>query len=168
MKIPKMKIAMIMGFIAIASASVAGQTGEFGGFAESDSVTTFNTTTDEVAFEFSNISDEDVYVELLNDGEVVHTTDVLSVDSSGFVAYDAEETVDVDKVAVYPQDSEPSAVESVDLLYDYSGTAVDDPANYSGTQTFSSFTVTEDSQALLNYLVPLLLVLAVVGFMADL
>lgn len=168
MKIPKIKLMVIMSLLAVAfTGMAAAQSGEQGDYALSESVDEFNTTSEQIALEFDNVSDEDVTVELLNDEEVVETVEDTNVDSDGLATPELDETRDVDQIAVYPADSEADAVEEVTFYYDFDGSDETDTANYNEDVTFSDFEVTDESIAMLMAVLPWLIVLAAIGMIME-
>lgn len=168
MKTPKTKFMLIAALAIVGMTGMASaQSGQFGEYATSEQVSTFNTESGQIAFEFSNISSEDVTVELLDGENVSATAEDVALDSSGFGAVNISEPVETDAIAVYPSDSEATSVDSVTLYYDYSGTDVTSTANYSGDTTFSEFSITDGSMAFFMYILPWLIVLAVIGLITQ-
>lgn len=154
---------MLIGMVGLGSA----QTGTYGDMAVTEQVSEFNTTTPEVAFNLSNVTDEAVTIELINDEEVTGTLEDVQLDTNGFGYATLDSYSLVDQIAVYPETTDHENVETVDIHYDYTGTAQDDTVNYNSVQTFSTFEATSGGIAFLLQILPWLIFIAVIGVLFE-
>lgn len=172
MTMKKSKTVMAMAFVFIALGfvgSASAQSSDYGDYALSDTVTDFDTTSEELLLEFSELSDEDVTVEFLHDGDVVDTAEDVNLDGDGLADYNASDTYDVDQLAVYSDTANVSDVDTVTLYYDYAGSGdVEDTSNYNENQEFTGFEYNELGPfEVLEMVIPWIMVVAAISLITD-
>lgn len=169
MKSRKLAAVFLLGAMLTGLASTGmAASGSYGEYAETDSVTAFNTTSSQILVELGNVSGETVTYEFLNGGEVVATAEDVEVDSSGYSPVNLSDSYEIDQVAVYLSESDASQLTNLTVHYDYTGTTpTDDTANYNSEQTFSSLTTGTGAFALMNNLIPWIMMLAIIGYMTK-
>lgn len=169
MKISKtMKMALVLTVMIATVGMASAQASATGEYAESDTVTEFDTVSNDIYLQFDNVNDEDVAVEFLNDDEIVTTEEDISLDSSGESHVELDSEYDVDQVRVYPEDTDADDVDELTVNYDFDGTSdgEDDVSNYESDTVFDSFEAidpSEDPMGFFEEILPWIILIAIVG-----
>lgn len=170
MKNKMLQIALMLGVVMASIGMASAQSEDYGEYALSEVVDPFNTEDVQVAFTVDNITEEDVTIEVIEDGNVEETGENIALDSDGFGEVELDGSTDADQIAVYPEgDAEALDVEAVDFHYDFDTTdgTVDNVDDYAETQEFTDFEAfDEDGESLETDpldIIPWIVIIAIIG-----